>query len=84
MLRIDNRTCNSGQTLIGIHGRIEAANLATLIAAVEASSALGPPVLDLQGVRFADATAVDQLRRWSAEGVTLQGSSLYLQALLAH
>jgi len=85
MLRIDHHgKTQSGQLVIELHGVIVAADLASLAVAVASSSACGPPVLDLQGVRFADATAVDRLRRWAREGVILQGCPLYLQALLAH
>ena len=83
MLRIETGSCDAGRTIIGVHGCVVAANVAVLASAVEASDVCGPPVLDLRGVRFADATAVDRLRCWVHAGVTLQGASLYLQALLA-
>ena len=82
MIFVDSRTTASGQTILEVHGDLVIENLSVLTAAVDAQQGAGPPVLDLGEVRFADAAAVDQLRRWLHERVTLRGGSLYLQALL--
>jgi ABC-type transporter Mla MlaB component len=84
VLRVTRFHPSGGTTTLRVEGRLTQQDLPRLEEACAGSLEAGVPLrLDLSGLRFADRSAVSALQDLRRRGVSFDGTSGFLDALLA-
>ena len=83
MLRITEMSCSREESVLKVEGWVTGRGAVLLEEESAGRLRLVPHlVLDLEGVRFIDATGIAVLKRWSGKRLVLRGGSLFVRALL--